>query len=89
MDMNTALDLEIRQHCPKARVVYDLLHVVAKCCREVIDRVRVDEANRLRHHKPARKVIKQARWLLLRNPENRKSQNNRFTCRICWRPTDR
>lgn len=26
--------------------------------------------NRLRHDKPARRVIKQARWLLLRNPEN-------------------
>jgi hypothetical protein len=24
----------------------------------------------LRHDKPARKVIKQARWLLLRNPQN-------------------
>jgi transposase len=46
--------------------------VVAKYGREVIDRVRVDEANRLRHDKPARKVIKQARWLLLRNPENLK-----------------
>jgi transposase len=30
MDMNTAFDLEVRQHCPKARVVYDLFHVVAK-----------------------------------------------------------
>ena len=72
MDMNTAYDLEVRQHCPKARVIYDLFHVVAKYGREVIDRVRVDEANRLRHDKPARKVIKQARWLLLRNPENLK-----------------
>ncbi len=70
MDMNTAFDLEVRQHCPHARVVYDLFHVVAKYGREVIDRVRVDEANRLRHDKPARRVIKQARWLLLRNPEN-------------------
>ena len=36
----------------------------------LVDRVRVDEANRLRDDKPARKVIKGARWLLLRNPEN-------------------
>ena len=72
MDMNTAFDLEVRQHCPKACMVYDLFHVVAKYGREVIDRVRVNEANRLRHDKPARKVIKQARWLLLRNPENLK-----------------
>jgi len=27
----------------------------------------------LRHDKPARKVIKQARWLLLRNPQNLKT----------------
>lgn len=33
----------------------------------VIDRVRVDEANRFRHDRPARRVIKGARWLLLRN----------------------
>lgn len=75
MDMNTAFDLEVRQHCPRARVVYDLFHVVAKYGREVIDRVRVDEANRLRNDKPARKVIKQARWLLLRNPENLKRED--------------
>lgn len=40
-----------------------------------IDRVRVNEANRLRQDKPARKVIKQARWLLLRNPENHKRED--------------
>lgn len=67
IDMTTAYELEIRAHCPQAQVVYDLFHVVAKYGREVIDRVRVDEANRLRQDRPARKVIKSARWLLLRN----------------------
>ncbi|CAG9175256.1 ISL3 family transposase ISGme5 [Cupriavidus laharis] len=70
MDMNTAYDLEVRMHCPHAEVVYDLFHVVAKYGREVIDRVRVDEANRLRGDKAARKVVKSSRWLLLRNREN-------------------
>lgn len=70
MDMNTAYDLEVKQHCPNAEVVYDLFHVVAKYGREVIDRVRVDEANRLRDDKPARRVVKTSRWLLLRNREN-------------------
>lgn len=70
MDMNTAFDLEVRQHCPNARVVYDLFHVVAKYGREVIDRVRVDEANRLKGDLPQRKVVKRARWLLLRNSDN-------------------
>ena len=67
MDMNTAFDLEVRQFCPRARIVYDLFHVVAKYGREVISRVRVDVANTLRRDKPARRVVKQAHWLLLRN----------------------
>jgi transposase len=70
MDMNTAYDREVRMHCPKAEVIYDLFHVVAKYGREVIDRVRVDEANRLRGDRAARKVVKSSRWLLLRNREN-------------------
>jgi transposase len=70
MDMNSALDLEVREHCPKAAVVYDLFHVIAKYGREVIDRVRVDQANALRHDKPARQIVKRSRWLLLRNRGN-------------------
>lgn len=70
MDMNTAMDLEVQAHCPQAKVVYDLFHVVAKFGREVIDRVRVDQANRLRDAPAQRKVIKRSRWLLLRNRDN-------------------
>lgn len=70
MDMNTAMDLEIQQHCPNARVVYDLFHVVAKFGREVIDRVRVDQANQLRTDRAERQVVKRSRWLLLRNRSN-------------------
>ena len=51
-------------------VVFDLFHVVAKYGREVIDRVRVDQANHLRDDRPARRVLKSTRWLLLRNREN-------------------
>ena len=72
MDMNTAFDLEVKRHCPQAEVVYDLFHVVARYGREVIDRIRVDQANLLRDDKPVRKVVKQSRWLLLRNRENLK-----------------
>ncbi|WP_157644993.1 transposase [Burkholderia ubonensis] len=70
MDMNTVFDLAVQQRCPNARVVYDLYHVVAKYGRKMIDRVRVDEANRLKHDRPQRRVVKRARWLLLRNREN-------------------
>lgn len=70
MDMNAAYAEEVRARCPKARVVYDLFHVIAKYGREVIDRVRVDESNRLRGDGHARRLVKGSRWLLLRNREN-------------------
>ncbi|EMD99037.1 transposase, IS204/IS1001/IS1096/IS1165 family protein [Stutzerimonas stutzeri NF13] len=70
MDMNTAMDLEVQAHCPNARVVYDLFHVVAKFGREVVDRVRVDQANRLKADPAGRRAIKRSRWLLLRNRQN-------------------
>ncbi len=137
--MTTAYELEIKEQCPQAEIVFDLYHVVAKygrekvlkssrwlllrnrhnlkpeqavhlkellaanqsllcvyvlrdelkrlwfyrkpaCAekawgrREVIDRVRVDQANQLRHDKPARKVLKSSRWLLLRNRHNLKPE---------------
>jgi len=70
MDMNAGYAEEVRARCTQAEIVYDLFHVVAKYGREVIDRVRVDEANRLRHDRPARHLVKGSRWLLLRNREN-------------------
>lgn len=72
MDMNTAFDLEVRANCPQAEVVYDLFHVVAGYGRKVLDRIRVDQVKQLSEDKPARKVVKQSRWLLLRNKENLK-----------------
>jgi transposase len=75
MDMNTAFDLEVQRHCPQAEVVYDLFHVVARFGREVVDRVRVDQANALRDQPSARRVIKRSRWLLLRNRDNLKDEH--------------
>jgi transposase len=77
MDMSEAYELETRVHCPQAEIVYDLFHVVAKYGREVIDRVRVDQTNRIakagrsdNSTRARRRVIKGTRWLLLRNSEN-------------------
>lgn len=78
MDMNSAYEEEVRSQCPHVEIIYDLFHVVAKYGREVIDRVRVDEANRWRSDKKTRKVIKSARWLLLRNRENVKQPQDRI-----------
>lgn len=70
MDMNAGYEREVRQHCPQAAIVFDLFHVVAKYGREVIDRVRVDRANELRTDKPMRRIVKGARWLLLKNRDS-------------------
>jgi len=70
MDMNTAFDLEVGAQCPNAVVVYDRFHVIAKFGREVIDRVRVDQANALRGDRHARRAVKRGRWLLLRNRDH-------------------
>ncbi|WP_353497908.1 ISL3 family transposase [Vibrio sp. CB1-14] len=78
MDMNTAFDLEVQQHCPNARIVYDLFHVVAKFGREVMDRVRVDQANQLKHDKKARQWIKRSRWVLLKNRGNLDSKQESY-----------
>jgi transposase len=67
MDMNASYELEVRRHCPNAAVVFDLFHVVAKYGREVIDRVRVDRANELRGDRCGRRIVKGARWLLLKS----------------------
>lgn len=73
MDMNTAYDLEVRTRCPNADVVYDLFHVVAKYGREVIDRVRVDEANRLAADRPARKVVKRVALAAAAKPRDHRN----------------
>ncbi len=65
MHMNAGYQLEVQQHCPKAAIVFELFHVVAKYGREVIDRARVNRANELRHDRSGRRVVKSARWLLL------------------------
>jgi transposase len=74
MDMNPAFEAEVRAQCPKAEIVYDQFHVVAKYGREVVDKVRTAEANK-QTHRGERQVIKGSRWLLLRNGENLKRQD--------------
>ncbi len=68
--MNTAFDLEVQAHCPNAHIVYDLFHVIAKFGREVMDRVRADQANKLKQDKKTRQWVKCSRWVLLKNKDN-------------------
>ncbi len=74
MDMSAAFEAEVRQHCPRAEIVYDRFHIIAKYGREVIDRVRNREARR-QTSKGHRQLIKGSRWLLLRNAENLKRRD--------------
>ena len=70
MDMSGAYAQEVRAQCPQAQIVYDLYHVVAKYSREVIDRVRSQEAQRLRAEQAPNRLVRGDRWLLLRNARN-------------------
>jgi transposase len=89
MDMSPAYTEEVRARCPQAAIVYDLFHVVVKYGREVVDRVRVDETNRIARAagpndpstRARRRVIKGARWLLLRNRENLTTPADRIRLR--------
>jgi transposase len=78
MDMWGPYREAVRAHCPQAAIVYDLFHVLARYGQEVVDRVRVDETNRLQRVVPhqqrgqhqaeaIRRVIKGTRWLLLKD----------------------
>ncbi len=82
MDMNTAFDLEVQAHCPNAKIVYDLFHVVAKFGREVMDRVRVDQANKLKQDKKARHWVKRSRWVLLKNRGNLNRRQDSYLTEI-------
>lgn len=78
MDMWDPYAAAIRRWCPNAEIVYDRFHVMALYAREVIDRVRIDEANRLRDDRTARRLVKGSRWLLLRRPEHLRAEQDRI-----------
>jgi transposase len=87
VDMWAPYAAEVRSHCPQARLVYDLFHVVAKYGVEVIDRVRTDETERVAKAdgtvptRDRRRVIKGTRWLLLRNREHLRTHTERVRLR--------
>ena len=78
IDMSAAFAAEVRAACPQAAVVYDRFHVQAGYNREVVDRVRIDETNRVGRALPRgdpgrvarvgeRRELRGSRWLLLTN----------------------
>lgn len=89
IDMSTAHTEEVRSSGPQAEIVYDLFRLVAKYRREVIDRVRVDETNRVARangsndmpSRDRRRVVKGTHWLLLKNRENTTKKSDRVRLR--------
>ena len=67
MDMWEAYVSAVRKHCPQAKIVFDLFHVV-KAYGEVIDEVRRQEYKKAAAHQRA--YIKGSRYLLLSNRDN-------------------
>jgi transposase len=67
-DMAAGYREAVAEACPHAAIVYDLFHAVAKFSREVIDRVRVDEAKH--QDELGRQLIKGSRYWLLKNAEH-------------------
>lgn len=67
IDMNAGYEKEIQAQCPNVEIVWDQFHVVKNYSKDVVDRIRIDQANELKHDPAARKLVKGAKWLLLRN----------------------
>jgi len=63
----------IREHCPEARIVFDLLHAVASLGRVI------DTIGTLQHRQAntdMRELIKRSRYPLLSNPQNLKPDDS-------------
>src|SRR4051812_39251264 len=81
MDLARPFVKAVRTHCPHVAIVYDLYHAMARYAAQVLDRVRMDEANSIarpnRHEnrlgiEDKRRLLtgKGVRWLLLRDRRN-------------------
>lgn len=92
LDLAVPFVKAVRKYCPQAAIVYDLFHALARYTAQVVDRVRMAEANRLarvdRFHgrataERARRLItgRGARWLLLRERRRLRSRKQRVQLR--------
>lgn len=59
----------VRECLPRARIVWNLFHVIKKYNLEVVDRVRVDEAARCQTPQE-RRAMKKTKFILLKNRAN-------------------
>ena len=88
MDLARPFVKAVKTYCPNAAIVFDLFHALLRYTAQVLDRVRMDEANKIArpshdHHRlhaeNLRRIItgKGARWLLLRDRGNLRSPTER------------
>jgi transposase len=68
MDMWEPFINRVRHHCPQAKIVFDLFHLV-KAFGEIIDEVRREEVRKAATRQDSR-FIKGSRYLLLKNRQN-------------------
>jgi transposase len=72
MDMWEAYINRVKHHCPQAKIVFDLFHVV-KAFGDVIDEVRRDEVRQAETDED-KTYLKGSRYLLLKNRKNLKPE---------------
>lgn len=70
MDMWDPYITATRKWCPNAEIVFDKFHIISHYS-DVIDQVRRDEQKKTQNEEE-RRVIKGSRWLLLKNEDNLK-----------------
>ncbi|MFC1601530.1 ISL3 family transposase [Candidatus Sumerlaeota bacterium] len=69
MDMWEPYELAVKAWLPNAEIVWDLFHIIKNYNREVMDRVRIDEANKCQDQ-AERKLFKGSKWLVIKNQQN-------------------
>lgn len=69
MDMWKPYAKAVRTYLPRARIVYDLFHVMANYNQHVLDAIRISAYRKVRDREE-RKVIKGSRFLLYKNDRN-------------------
>ena len=72
MDQNAGFASCVNKHCPNAKVVYDLFHMVYNYARLVISaiRLRLSDANKSSNDKKGYSLLKNSRFLLLTHNAN-------------------
>jgi transposase len=92
LDLAAPFVKAVKTYCPHAAIVSDLFHMLARYTAQVVDRVRMDEANRLakpsrhtgrRQAEDARRTLtgKGVRWLLLRDRRTLRKREERVQLR--------